>query len=108
MAKPVSQNNHSGIRRDCCMPFRCCRLLVVLTEGHDLCLFKRQGEVCLNFVRSRNKVVRSLIVGLACTLQGGRLIRDYGFTFLDLKVTSDLLMNSSRVKAPARELVARR
>jgi hypothetical protein len=30
-------NNHSGIRRDCCVPFRRCRLLVVLIKGHDLC-----------------------------------------------------------------------
>src|ERR1700736_2257195 len=29
-------NNHSGIRRGCCVPCRCCRSLVVLTEGHDL------------------------------------------------------------------------
>ena len=60
-------NNHSGIRHDCCVPFRCCRLLVVLTEGHDLCPPEDQGEVSLNFVRSRNKVVRSLATGLACT-----------------------------------------
>ena len=33
------------------------RLLVVLYEGHDLCC-PQQGEVCLKFVRSGNKVIQ--------------------------------------------------
>ena len=60
-------NNHSGIRRDCCVPFQ---VLPVVGSPHrrPRSLSPRgQGEVSLNFVRSRNKVVRSLATGLACT-----------------------------------------
>jgi hypothetical protein len=41
----LQSNNHSGIRRDCRVPFRRRRLLVVLTEGHDPRLFE-DGEKC--------------------------------------------------------------
>jgi hypothetical protein len=37
-------NNHLGIRLDCCVPCRCCRSKVVLTEGGDPCPLDR--EIC--------------------------------------------------------------
>ena len=37
-------NNHSKIRLDCCVPYRCCRSMVVFTEGGDPCLSDR--EIC--------------------------------------------------------------
>jgi hypothetical protein len=101
-------NNHSGIRRDCCVPFRCCRSLVVLIKGHDLCPSEDRGEVCLNFVRSGNKVVWSLTVGLACTLPGGRWTRGYGLTLNESSkghAFEFIETNSGRGRAPAREPV---
>lgn len=51
MAKPVSQlttrRSAATVRY-----FQCCRLLVVFTEGRDLCSFVEQGELCLKYVRS--------------------------------------------------------
>ena len=41
----LSLNNHSRIRRDCAASFRCCRLLVVLIEGRDLCPVKTRRSV---------------------------------------------------------------
>ena len=54
IAKPDAIN-HSGIRRDCATPFSRCRLLVVLTEGRDLCS-QRTWRADLKHVRSGNKV----------------------------------------------------
>lgn len=51
IAKPVAIN-HLRIRRDCCVVSSgtFCRLLIVLSEGHDLCCFTATGrnvlEIC--------------------------------------------------------------
>lgn len=42
IVKSVAINN-SGIRRDCAHFLKCCRLLVVLTEGRDLCSLNRES-----------------------------------------------------------------
>ena len=44
IAKPDA-NNHSGIRRDCATSLSRRRLLVVLIEGCDLCLYDEHGEL---------------------------------------------------------------
>ena len=51
MAKPVSQltTRRSAVTE---RRFQRCRLLVVFTEGRDLCSFVGQGELCLKYVRS--------------------------------------------------------
>ena len=42
MVKSVAINK-LGIRRDCAAFFKCCRLLVVLTEDGDLCSLNRES-----------------------------------------------------------------
>ena len=51
MAKPVNQltTRRSAVT---VRHFQCCRLLVVFTEGRDLCSYVGQGELCLKCVRS--------------------------------------------------------
>lgn len=43
-----------------------CRLLVVLTEGSDSCLFQEQGDLYLKLVRSGYKV--SFFIDVYCLL----------------------------------------
>ena len=52
MVKSVAVSN-SGIRRDCVHFFKCCRLLVVLIEGSDLCSLNKESkpETCENGVQ---------------------------------------------------------
>ena len=107
MAKPVSQITTRGSAATA----RTFQVMPVAGSPHrrprSLSL-RGQGELLLNFVRSRNKVVRSLIARLACTLQGGRrtcVLRPY---LIDSKGNLWIsLTNSSRRKAPARERVPR-
>jgi hypothetical protein len=35
----IQANNYLEIRLDCCVPLRCCRLMVVSTKGGDFCLY---------------------------------------------------------------------
>ena len=52
IVKSVAINN-LGIRRDCVHFLKCCRLLVVLTEGRDLCCLNRESwsRTCENGVQ---------------------------------------------------------
>ena len=49
MAKPVSQITTRGSAMTVACLFRRCRSLVVLTEGHDPCLYKRTGRSVFEF-----------------------------------------------------------
>ena len=48
LVKLLLQLHKSEIRRDCAHLFRCCRLLVVFTEGGDLCSMNKESlpETC--------------------------------------------------------------
>ena len=60
IAKPVALN-HLRIRCGWALFMKWGRLLVVLSEDHDLCCMLWLREVCLKFVRPGNKVVWPLL-----------------------------------------------
>jgi hypothetical protein len=72
-------NNHSGIRRDCA----CLLGVPVAGSPHrrPRSASYGRGEVRLNFVRSRNKVLGPPIVRLACTPSGGTQTRGCGLAY---------------------------